>query len=212
MAGYQWPVRLGDAALRDDGLIAYFADPPSSATAGGPAAAATGFDRMAVVRPPGTYQPGYLIDAADPDAQPRLSLIDDSVAAPSPERGQVVRLTMLVDPRGGVHAFTGLLPVETLTLPPELYMPALRALAYRFRAGPLLMPAVRPALKARIPRPAERKGTWTWYDPVAGEVAIEPEDGQPRLAGDPPVIREGWLNLQPGDGSDDRPRPGGSAQ
>ena len=210
IAGYRWRVRLGDAALRDDGLIGYFADPPSTATGGGPAQdEIAGFARMAAVHPPADAT-GYVISAMDPSAQPSLHLIDDSVAAPDPELGQVVRLTMLLDPRAGVHAFTGLLPVETLPLPPELYLPALRTLAYRFRAGPLLMPAGR---QARIPRPSERKGTWTWFDPVTRtQLAIVPEDGKPRLASDPPVIREGWLTLQPADGSEESLWPAGPVQ
>ena len=76
---------------------------------------------MAAIHRPANRPPGYLIDAGDPAAFPQLRFSDDSIAedALDPAQNQVVHLTMLVDPRAGVHVFSGLLPVETITLAPS---------------------------------------------------------------------------------------------
>jgi hypothetical protein len=101
---------------------------------------------------------------------------------------------MLIDPRASVHAFTGLLPVTSLGLSSGFITPALRALSYLFRAGPILTSPD----AVRMPRPAERSGTWSWFDLVLGHaVDLKPADGGTRLPPTPPVALEGWLKLTP---------------
>jgi hypothetical protein len=46
-----------------------------------------------------------------------------------------LNLTLLMDPRGHVHATTGLLPTATIELPAEFYAAALSRMAVTFRAG-----------------------------------------------------------------------------
>jgi hypothetical protein len=185
VSSFTWPVRLGSRVLRDDGLIGYFAD--NAATP------ASTFDVFNVVSLPAELQTPYLAQVGQ-QTYPRLSFVDDRVTAPDPAKHQVCRLTMLVDPRGAVHAFSGLLPVTALQIPSTFVSEALNRIAYVFRAGPLLTTPE----AVRVPRPAERRGEWTWFDKVLGAAtAITPADGKATIATTPPLVKEGWLKLTP---------------
>jgi hypothetical protein len=104
-------------------------------------------------------------------------------------------MTMLVDPRASVHAFTGLLPVASLGIPDRFTKPALRAIAYLFRVGPILTPPD----DLRIPRPTERRGRWSWFDHLGGKTPIAPADQNATLPSTPPRAVEGWLKLEDGE-------------
>ena len=71
-------------------------------------------------------------------------------------------------------------------------------MSFRFRVGPIMMPPG----EVRLPRPSERKGTWSWFDHLDGETAVSADDGKPRLPTVPPVLREGRLKLKPTDPSE----------
>ena len=159
---YLWPIRLGSQVLRDDGLIGYYVDNPATPADSFqvfnsvvlPAGMRTSYLRQIgpVGPPPTGTTPNYI----------QLRFIDDTVDQPDPSQNQICRLTMLVDPRGSVHAFTGLLPVLSVSVPSTLVKPALGKMSYLFRAGPFLTSPD----KVRIPRPSARKGTWSWFDNV----------------------------------------------
>ena len=107
---------------------------------------------------------------------------------------QVVRLTMLVDPRGSVHAFSGLLPVVTVPIPSQFVTPALKNIYYTFRAGPLLTTPD----AVRLPRPAASQGTWGWFDYVLAQVtALTPADANSTIPTTAPLVKEGWLKFTP---------------
>jgi hypothetical protein len=185
-----WPVRLGDPALRDDGLIGYFADAAEGPT--GPAAST--WDSFAVVNRPAGMASSFLKAIGQDAGYVQVRFTDDRVADPDPALQQAQRLTMFVDPRAAVHAFTGLLPVTSLRLDDRFVTAALQALNYLFRAGPFLTSPD----AVRIPRPAERKGSWSWFDEVLGQpVPIQPADGGTRLSQTGSVALEGWLRFKP---------------
>jgi len=101
---------------------------------------------------------------------------------------------MLVDPRGSIHAFSGLLPVVSLDIPNQFVTPALQKMNYLFRAGPFLTPPD----EVRLPRPAERQGTWTWFDEVLkASATISAADGKVSFPTTPPLVKEGWLKFTP---------------
>jgi hypothetical protein len=182
---YLWGIRLGSQSLRDDGLIGYFAD---NATSPGDT-----YSLFSVETLPAELQTSYLQQIA-PSNYPQLRFVDDTVTTPDPTQQQICRLTMLVDPRGSVHAFSGLLPVVSVGIPDQFVTPALKAISYLFRAGPFLtIPSA-----VRVPRPAESKGVWTWYDRVLDAVtALTPSDGNATIATTPPLVKEGWLKFTP---------------
>jgi hypothetical protein len=179
-----WDVRLGSRDLRRDGLIGYYLDPPT-----GTPDAYTEFTALSVA---GDDQNPYLSQIG-PGNYLKLRLTDDS-EEPAVGAQQVRYLTMLIDPSAAVHGFTGLLPVATLQLPAGVAAPALRRMAYVFRAGP----AMTPPDSIRLPQPAVRTGTWTWFDPaLGGELPLIPADQRVNLTATAPLVREGWLKLTP---------------
>lgn len=168
--GYQaltFPVRLGDPNIHDDGLIGYYLD-----------------DNYAV------------FNAVHPGSTSYIKAIgpgDDVQLAPN--TSSKAELTMLVDPRAPVHAFTGLLPVKSISFPSTLLDGFLDGLGLTFRTGPMITDNQ----SVRIPAPAERHGSFKWLqqsepgtwttDPVVrvSDTARVPASRQ--------VIREGWLAL-----------------
>jgi hypothetical protein len=179
-------VRLGSQALRDDGLMGYFVGgdygtfhavhvPAGLAPASPPYVAGIGQDG------------DYLRLPFDGETFGGVPVLSDREAV----------LTLLMDPRGVVHATTGVLPTTSLELPARFVDGPLARLLVSFRAGPLL---TNPQT-IRMPRPAEQGGTWTWVQQTpTGTFASQPLaafDASARLSATPPVIREGWLQLSP---------------
>jgi hypothetical protein len=174
----EYPIRLGDIGAHDDGLLGYFVDDGSvSAYHTFFAATATDASRSGVVRPGS------------------LTLSPVATTDPSPP----VRLTMLLDPRGSVHATTGVLPVKEISIPASIYAGALNGIGVTFLTTPLLADHEAPA--PALPR--EPGYAWSW-------VARSGNTWQTcdaRLPGTVPAlvpptrIVEGWLKLR----KDNRP-------
>lgn len=107
-----------------------------------------------------------------------------------------VTVTLLLHPHGAAHAFTGILPPVSATLPPRFQLAPVRATEVTFRAGPLLTPPT----SVTVPLPAFGQGEWAWlqYDGTARPAlprALSPADTLARLPDTPPGLREGWLRL-----------------
>ena len=181
-----WQVHLGSQALRDDGLVGYYVDDPANWN--------SSFENFNAVSIPEGINIDYLKKIGKDGNYIGLHFIDDTVVSPDPRKGEVCHITMLVDPRAGIHAFTGILPVESLEIPGKFIKPALDGMSYTFRSGPLLtMPG-----EIRIPQPAENKGDWKWFDNVLkNTVPISTTDGKVNLSTTPPVVKEGWLKFKP---------------
>jgi hypothetical protein len=105
-------------------------------------------------------------------------------------------LTMLVDPRGAVHATSGILPAKAIRIPVEHFAEALRALEITFFSAPILTDLQH----IDLPLPAEPDVTWSWlarsrtgaWQEIDEIVAASPAatfTGQQ-------IIREGWLKLK----------------
>ncbi|MGI8331308.1 hypothetical protein ACRYCC_15185 [Actinomadura scrupuli] len=103
-------------------------------------------------------------------------------------------LTMLVDPRGEVHATSGVLPCRSLRIPAELFRDALRGMAVGFFTAPVLTDADHVAL----PLPNEPGFTWSWQEATRTGWLEQAEPPQPD-ARIPvrPTLREGWSTLRP---------------
>jgi hypothetical protein len=182
---YLWSVRLGSNAMRNDGVIGYYLDDPKT-----PGNTFQGFNSVNL---PSDIKTDYLKQIGL-DNYLQLRFVDDTITYPDPARNQSCEITMLVDPRGQIHAFTGLLPVVTLNIPSEFTTPALRKMSFMFRAGPFLSSPD----EVRIPRPTERKGTWSWFDYVLNTTTdLAQADGKVSLSTTPPMAREGWLKFTP---------------
>jgi hypothetical protein len=182
-----FPVRLGDLATRDDGLIGYF----------------TGDDcevLNAVAAPQEQAAQSYVrtIGSALPSGEPNY---------PALLPGTTTMLTMLIDPRAGVHATSGALPVVSTELPGAFVAEALKALEVTFRLEPALTytqptPAQEgttptQASSVVLPIPAERAGTWTFWDREPGwtPYGLLDATADAELKPYPPSLRDGLLQL-----------------
>jgi hypothetical protein len=148
-------VRLGDLATRDDGLIGYFTDET--------------FGTFNSVATPTSQTP-----------QAYVTPIGSTLASGAPNylslfpNAATTGITMLMDPRAGVHATTGAVPVVRADLPGPFVAEALRALEVTFRLEPALTyvqptPVVEGQTPVEpnsivLPVPNERAGTWTFWD------------------------------------------------
>jgi hypothetical protein len=184
-----FPVRLGSTDLYNDGLMGYYLNDDYSS--------------FNSVHQPKNYQPSkttYL--------QPvgyNGNYINLKFDYPTYTTRYV---TMLLDPRGDAHAFTGILPVKVVNLPASYFEDALAKMAVTFRTGPVITDAD----AVRIPLPTEKNGTWRWVqrnspadpqnwaDPSGWDVEnIVRADQSARLPDKRPRIIEGWLKLTPTD-------------
>jgi hypothetical protein len=185
---YKFPVRLGDLGYRQDGLIGYFLNGD--------------YRNFNAIHLPDSAPSGYLkkIDIGN--------YINLGFAAKGP--GTPATLTMIVDPRGAVHAQCGFLPVKDVTLVPDWVDSALDEVAITFRLGPVLVGTQQiippgentPITTLLLTSPAERKGTWLWVERDRQghwpETRLTPVDSTAKFTATPPTLREGLLKLTGG--------------
>lgn len=185
------PVRLGEVLALDDGLMGYFINddyshfyPVHESLA--PQARPSG---------PGAGYLGSMALPVDTTAHPVEHPYIDRAPLVAIRPGQRVRLTLVLDPRGAVHATCGFLPRKKIELMREHVAPALDALAFTFRVGPVLVDPD----TIRMPVPAEIAGGWSWVRRV--NVTTWKEDPVVRASQDallpdtPAMLSEGWLKL-----------------
>lgn len=184
------PVQLGHADLGDDGTIGFFAE--DSAGAGG-----INYSQFRAVQPRIDLNEGthYVVLPQD-KLWPRVAA-----------NGKTVHLTLLLDPRGSVHARSGIVPVKAIRLPRHTIERPLERMDVTFRVGPVLN---KPE-GMRMPLPAEIQQGWSWIQQTgvnvwAEDEKIESATHHARLDDTPLHIREGWLKLSDalgkGDGDD----------
>lgn len=179
-----FPVVLGDLNRLDDGLVGYFKGSKEGAydTTTFFSHAATGTDPRVVVPSPTNL-------LVRPQATP--------ATAPDTPR-TVTRLLMLVDPRVPVHATTGIVPTQSLSIAPKLYEDTLAGLELTFPVFPLL----RAAGGLAVPRPTIPGYEWSWITQEPGQTwSVDPELARPTAGAlwqySPQSLTEGWLRLNP---------------
>jgi hypothetical protein len=103
------------------------------------------------------------------------------------------KLTMLVDPRGAVHAISGVLPAKAIHIPPDQFTEALQRMAVTFLSAPV----VTSQGKLNLPLPAEPGLAWSWLA-KSGNGWVTSDIGPANLQAtwnEQQEIREGWLRL-----------------
>jgi hypothetical protein len=133
--GVGFPVRIGDLANVNDGLIGYFIDDGSA-------------DAYRTFYAPASTSPSNGVVPPGPN-QLTVSIVSES---------QPVLLSMLVDPRASVHATTGILPVTSIQIPPYLFSDAVANMAVTFLSTPVLSSAS----QLGVPVPKEAGYFWSW--------------------------------------------------
>ena len=167
---------------------------------------------------------GYWISPTDADAfrtfwAPYATHTSGGVAAPTqstltltPVNGSegTTDVVLLLDPRGCVHASTGILPVKEIDIPPSFYTTALAALNVVFEVAPILSGATLPAsagvAPVRMVTPKVSAGDWTWVTTADGAWAAstltDAATAQAKLDYSPQHVAEGWLSLRMSDASE----------
>jgi hypothetical protein len=188
-----FPVRLGDARLRGDGLVGYFVEPD--------------YTRFcAAYVPPDLTAAWYVVPINQATfLQPGFGV------------SGVVNVTLLLDPRAPVHLVGDVLPVAELSLPQRFVTNALAAMSLAVRVGPVLTDVLEPAAAAPgaapgpvlptivLPRPPQLQGTWQWAETETEDTGtattattvfeVSPADSAARFPGTAPMLRTGWLKL-----------------
>jgi len=176
IADIQIPVRLGNLSYVDDGLVGFLLEESS-----------------------GQFIAGQFYSAAAPPDH------TNDVVQPAPDTIAVkvnstpLNITLLMDPRCAVHATTGVLPVEELSIPPDQYAETQRNLAITFFVHPVL--GQQPSLV--IPLPEEAGYEWSWIeldtpDSVSVSPALKTQAATESAVASysPQTILEGWLGLK----------------
>lgn len=182
LSTFSFPIRLGSPELLDDGVIGYFTS--------------DNYGQFNAVHASTSATSPYVVPVV-PNNYLSLPFVDSGQAP-------TVMLTMLLDPRGKIHANTGMQPVGLFELPSEFYTASLARMGVTFRVGPVLTASD----TIRMPVPAEQNGSWAWMrhtgagtDPGDWETdAIVTADATARLADKPPRLMEGWLKFTPKSG------------
>ncbi|MFI9271384.1 hypothetical protein ACIGXM_11815 [Kitasatospora sp. NPDC052896] len=192
---YRWPVRLGERDELGDGLVGYYQE--------------RDYTGLHIV-----LDETDLADLDDQHDYLRPIGPGNGLALPArPPRdhdpASTAHLTLLLDPFGAVHATTGILPTAQLRVPARAFEESLGAIAAGFRFGPMFTIEAPDDAALILPRPADRHGTWTWAQPAPAGAWADPHptdqaDPLPRFPFARPVLRTGYLQLQP---SEEGPTP-----
>ena len=182
------PLRLGERRLLDDGLVGFWKE-RDDGTLDNVFHAPQTLDDVDISDDV-VYKPGRTTTCIRPYSKAGdnlgLTLEEDPFA-----------LTMLMDPRGVVHATTGILPVYKLEIPPAYYAEALKSMGVTFRVSPLLTDAE----EVHAAMPKEAGYVWSWISKRDGstweETATIADATEQAHFFKPPRIVEGWLKLKP---------------
>jgi hypothetical protein len=172
----RFPIRLGEQDQLNDGLTVYWLEDDS-----------------------GAYQDdAYIIPNYDPDPpnqrDKKCDFLYQSIDDPP------LTVSMLIDPRGVVHAATGILPIKAIRIPPHQYASALKEFQMTFLTAPVLAGRVGGTGETTVGLPViDPPGyEWSWLEQRGDDwisPAIQARDLFTPFAG-PTEIREGWLTLK----------------
>ncbi|UUN30920.1 hypothetical protein [Streptomyces sp. FIT100] len=153
-----WPVLLGDSSLYTDGLIGYYLTTDDMTR---------DFTKLHTPHPAASgSDPTNYTQQATPDD---ITLTLQDSTQPDSQRKDTY-VTLLTCPHNSVHATTDILPVASLTLPPETIDRALSSIRPALPLGPLLTPtpfSTEDSSPILMPVPAltAETDTWQWAQP-----------------------------------------------
>lgn len=179
----EFGVRLGDRRRGPDGLIGCFLPAPDE-------------DKT-------NYGTLHLSQDVAPETGARTDVYfrhRDAVRVTCDPASAPILLTLLVDPRSGVHISSGILPTKVIDLPSELVSAALSQLEVPFLVAPVLGEKREDGVPD-IPLPTDMAGIWTWTwlsaaNAKAKCTPIAPETAPARSLFRTMALYEGWLSLR----------------
>lgn len=140
------PIRIGEHRQLNDGVIGYWKEQPG---------AEGGYE----------YEDNiFYAQQSDLNESDKIEGVEEvpiniiqSISSP-PQR-----LTMLVDPRGSVHATAGILPSKVITIPSEQYAEALANIKVTFLTTPILTERTQQG-RLHLPLPTAPDYDWVWLE------------------------------------------------
>ena len=177
------PLRLGNLAHIDDGMIGFFIDGNEAKEPYGV------FYAPAARRGAGGVAP--------PTAQTLTVTLNQKPRS----------VTLLMDPRAPIHATSGILPVAELSIPPDQYVPAMSQLEMTFFTHPVLQGA--DGLK--VPLPLESGYEWSWVQPgFTDPIPLAARAGSEvaKFGYTPQTLLEGYTELSPAPPPETPPKEG----
>ncbi|WP_057937836.1 hypothetical protein [Algoriphagus resistens] len=166
----KFPVRLGDLATINDGLVGYLPE----------ASGSNPYSNF--------YSPAVVGSGNDYLQKPDSTNIQLTLNA------QPLSYTLLIDPRAPVHATTGILPVMELQIPADQYQTAMNSLSMMFSIHPVLK--TNPELN--MPLPMQTGYNWSWISPGNGLFTPLKSNAGNEYAiysYSPQTVLEGWIQL-----------------
>jgi hypothetical protein len=139
----QFPVYIGEPGMLNDGVLGYWDDADVNEIF------------KSVHTNTGNDEKTAWYEVYQKGAEP----VFISVADEKP-----LTFTMLIDPRGLVHAVSGIVPSKSITIPAEQFKPAIEKMSAVFFTRPLLMPADEIVLSL----PDEPNFLWSWVSEKNG--------------------------------------------
>ncbi len=134
----KFPIRLGEYQQLNDGLIGYWQEQEE------------GFrDNLFFAPQSASTNDPNIKSHADHPMQVLQAIADDDQL-----------FTFLLDPRGKIHATSGILPVKAIDIPPEQYVHTLSRLEVTF----LTAPVISDQRGVRISLPKEEGYSWSWLE------------------------------------------------
>ncbi len=207
----KFPIRIGEDQQLNDGLVGYWLEKNGE------------YENNIFYAPQSNIKRKETSNESDQDliitrAEKTVNL-EQSVSC----KPQI--LTMLFDPRGKVHATSGILPTKAIDIPKEQFVEALKAMEITFLTAPILIDNQEYELdQLGIPIPQEPEYEWSWITKEGEEWQEKPKieektqnyDGEAGSEEDKPIqlqkgfvkvtpeatftqeirIREGWLKLK----------------
>jgi hypothetical protein len=170
------PIRIGEYKQLNDGLVGYWIEEEDE----GKYRADTFFAPQSAPET-GITHPRIAVHRDD---QP-LNIWQSIKSRPD-------KLTLLLDPRGAVHATSGILPTKAIHIPADQFVEALRNMEVTFLSAPILTERG----KINLPLPDEPGYVWSWCEKENGVWESVTQIGQvtgPTAATQ--ELREGWLKL-----------------
>lgn len=181
----KFPVRLGAMEQVNDGMLGYFKDDD--------------FERYYALHTGKSIENKHVTVPGETNI---LLTVD--------KEGSAQLVTILFDPRGGIHATSGVFPVKEINLPPDMYADALESLEMAFLTTPVLA-SLREISQTEndiseiiyqlgLPTPAQDGGEWTWLEnnltSWSTPATIIGVDDRAGMSYADQQIREGWLVLK----------------
>ena len=168
-----FPIRIGEYAQLNDGLVGYWKENADGSYA----------DNIFYAPQSQSVENDKIVTHADGPV-----VLERSV------HSSAQNLAILLDPRAQIHATTGILPTKSIDIPPDQYAAALQAIEVTFLSTPILTnPDV-----FRLPLPEEPGYAWSWLE-KQGTQWLSPGSTLPfdpyNTFAETQSIREGWLKL-----------------